>query len=152
MPGRLSWLKHEVLIDSVWDGLSLDAPLRHLKAGIGAGCSTLGDALWITLGAVSLKLLPAATEQVQAMRATVAFDSGVWIITHDLPAQEISFLNTATGETEMYPLVPEGGERSAGSYSVELMGIPVVETARGSVTLDGVMALCYLQQIHASHM
>ncbi|MFF0018831.1 hypothetical protein [Streptomyces sp. NPDC005374] len=151
MPGRLSWLKHEVLIGGEWDGLELDAPLRHLKAGIGAGSSTLADALWITLGAVSLKLLPAATEQVQAMRATVAFDCGVWIITHELPTQEISFLNTATGEVTTFPLVSETGERTAGSYSVELMGIPAVETARGSVTLDSMMALCYLQQVHASH-
>ncbi|MGY5059993.1 hypothetical protein ACWDFR_39015 [Streptomyces sp. 900105755] len=148
---QCSWLKQEFLIDGEWDGVSLDARFRHFKAGIGAGCSTLGDAFWITLGAVSLQLLPAATEQVQAMRATVAFESGLWIITHDLLEQEVSFLNTTTGLVETFPLVPEGGERSAGSYSVELMGIPVVETARGNVTLDSVMALCYLQQVHASH-
>ncbi|MEU9348027.1 hypothetical protein AB0D74_43210 [Streptomyces sp. NPDC048278] len=146
-----SWLKQEFLIDDEWDGVGLDAWLRHFKAGIGAGCSSLGDAFWITLGAVSLQLLPAVTEQIQAMRATVAFESGIWIITHDLLDQEVSFLNTTTGLVETFALVPEGGERSAGSYSVELMGIPAVETARGSVTLDSVMALCYLQQVHASH-
>ncbi|WP_329240811.1 hypothetical protein OG223_53120 [Streptomyces sp. NBC_01478] len=151
MPGKLTCLKQEFLIDGEWDGIALDALLRHLKAGIGAGCSSLADAFWITLGAVSLKLLPAVTEQAQAMRATVAFDSGIWVITHDLLTQEISFLNTATGQVEDLPVVAEGGERSAGSYSVELMGIPVVETARGSVTIDSVMTLLYLQQAYAGH-
>ncbi|MFF5372841.1 hypothetical protein [Streptomyces sp. NPDC013187] len=151
MPCKLSWLKQELLIDGEWDGIDLEGPLRHVKAGIGAGSSSLGDAFWITLGAVSLKLLPAVTEQAQAMRATVAFDSGIWTITHDLLTQEITFLNTTTGQVETLPLVAEGGERSAGSYSVELMGIPVVETARGSVTVDSVMTLLYLRQVHAGH-
>ncbi|MCU8592153.1 hypothetical protein [Streptomyces sp. A13(2022)] len=151
MPGTFKRLKQEALIDGEWDGLPLDGTLRQLKAGIGACCSSLADAFWITLGAVSVKLLRDAAEQVQALRATVEFDSGVRIITHDLLEREVSFLDTATGEVETLPVVPEGGERSAGSYSVTLMGIPVVETARGSVTLDAVMTLLYLQQAHVGH-
>lgn len=152
MPGTFKWLKQEFLIEGAWDGIDLDGPVRHLKAGIGAGCSSLADAFWITLGAVSLKLLPAVTEQVQASRATVEFDNGIWIITHDLITREVVFLNTTSGEVQEFAVFPEGGERSAGSYTVELMGIPVVETARGSVTLDSVMSLLYLQQIHASRI
>lgn len=41
---QCSWLKQGFLIDGEWDGVGLDARLRHFKAGIGAGCSTLGDA------------------------------------------------------------------------------------------------------------
>ncbi|NGO86899.1 hypothetical protein [Streptomyces sp. 196(2019)] len=150
MPGTFKWLKQEFLIEGAWDGIDLDGPVRHLKAGIGAGRSSLADACWVTLGAVSLKLLPAVTERVQASRVTVEFDNGIWIITHDLTTRGVVFLNIASGEVQEFAVFPEGGERSAGSYTVELMGIPVVETARGSVTLDSVMSLLYLQQIHAS--
>jgi hypothetical protein len=52
MPCKLSWLKQELLIDGEWDGILLDGPLRHTKAGIGAGSSSLGNAFWITLGTV----------------------------------------------------------------------------------------------------
>lgn len=124
MPGKLTCLKQEFLIDGEWDGIALDALLRHLKAGIGAGCSSLADAFWITLGAVSLKLLPAVTEQAQAMRATVAFDSGIWVITHDLLTQEISFLNTATGQVEDLPVVAEGASAARAPTAWSSWGSP----------------------------
>ncbi|WP_405773684.1 hypothetical protein [Streptomyces sp. NBC_00859] len=152
MPGKFSWIKEEFLIDGAWEGIHLEGMLRQIQAGIGAGSSCLADAFWATLGARSVKLLPIVTGQAQAMRATVEFDTGIWTITHDLQSREVTFLAPATGEVDTFPVVPEAGERSAGSYTLELMGIPEVETARGSVTIDSVMTLLYLQQVYAGQM
>ncbi|MFJ9776177.1 hypothetical protein ACIRVF_33930 [Kitasatospora sp. NPDC101157] len=149
MPGKFRMVRQEFLIDGVWDGRSHDAVLRQFRAGIGAGCSTAAESAFAALGATGPVLTGVIVDQVKAIRDTVEVDSGTWTVTLDLAGKEVEFLNTATGEVRILPVKPEGGEQSAGSFTLELMGIPSVETPRGRVTIDSVMALLYLQQAYA---
>ncbi|MET9183002.1 hypothetical protein ABZX88_33065 [Kitasatospora aureofaciens] len=149
MPGMFRMVRQEFLIDGVWDGRSHDAVLRQFRASIGAGCSTAAESAFAALGATGPVLTGVIVDQVQAIRDTVEVDSGTWTVTLDLAGKEVEFLNTATGEVRVLPVKPEGGEQSAGSFMLELMGIPSVETSRGRVTIDSVMALLYLQQAYA---
>ncbi|MBD0692487.1 hypothetical protein [Streptomyces sp. CBMA123] len=149
MPGRFRITRQEFQIDGAWDGRSHDAFLRQFKAGIGAGCSTAAEAAFAALGASSPVLTGVIVDQVEAIRDTVEVDSGTWTVTLDLARQEVTFLNTGTGEIEVLPVKSNGGQRSAGSFALELMGIPAVETSRGCVTIDSVMALLYLRQAYA---
>ncbi|MFD3522206.1 hypothetical protein [Streptomyces sp. NPDC058653] len=149
MSARFRWLKQEFLVGKVWKGPELGAPFRQFQAGIGAGCSTLAQAAWATMGALSPQLMEFLLGQVEAMRATVEVESGIWTITLELHDQNVTFANTTTGELQTLSVHPEAGEQSAGSFTLGLMGIDAVETARGSVTLNSVMALLYLQQAHA---
>jgi hypothetical protein len=58
----------------------------------------------------------------------------------------VTFLNEVTGEVETLAVRPEAGERSAGSFSLALMKTFALDTPRGNVTIDSVMALLYLPQ------
>lgn len=150
MAGKFAFLKEEFLIEGEWGGVDLDASLRHLRAGIGSGGSTISEAAFAALGATSVVLTPVIVEQCDAIRVKFATDEGIWTATLDLAAQHVTFLNKTTGEVEgPLPVRPEAGERAAGSFSLELMGIPAMETPRGKVTIDSVLALVYLQQHHA---
>ncbi|TQF07938.1 hypothetical protein E6W39_00955 [Kitasatospora acidiphila] len=143
------WSSKEFQIDGVWDGRSHDAVLRQFRAGIGAGRSTAAESAFAALGALAPVLTEVIIDQVQAIRDTVETNSEAWTVTLDLAAKEVTFLNAASGEIRELPVKPEGGEQSAGAFTLELMGIPAVETAQGRVTIDSVMALLYLQQAHA---
>ncbi|MFJ5228148.1 hypothetical protein [Streptomyces sp. NPDC088400] len=150
MAGKLVLLKEEFLIEGEWGGVSLDASLRHLRAGIGAGGSTISEAAFAALGATGVILTPVIVEQRDAIRVEFATDEGIWTATLDLAAQHVTFLNKTTGEVEEpLPVRPEADERAAGSFSLERMGIPAMETPRGNVTIDTVLVLVYLQQHHA---
>ncbi|MCX4852062.1 hypothetical protein [Streptomyces sp. NBC_00893] len=150
MAGKFAFLKEEFLIDGAWGGLDLDAPVRHLRAGIGSGGSTISETAFAALGATSVVLTPVIVEQCDAIRVEFATDEGVWTATLDLATQQVIFLNKTTGEVEQpLPVRPEAGERAAGSFSLERMGIPAMETPRGNVTIDTVLVLVYLQQHHA---
>ncbi|MFJ5129863.1 hypothetical protein ACIP80_32855 [Streptomyces sp. NPDC088555] len=150
MAGKFFFLKEEFLIDGVWGGPDLDASMRQLQAGIGSGGSTLSEAAFAALGATSVVLTPVIVEQCDAIRVEFATDEGIWTATLDLATQHVTFANKTTGEVEQ-PLAvrPEAGERAAGSFSLERMGIPAMETPRGNVTIDTVLVLVYLQQHHA---
>ncbi|MFF2167474.1 hypothetical protein ACFVWP_43450 [Streptomyces sp. NPDC058175] len=139
-------MKEEFLIEGEWGGIDLDAAMRHLRAGIGSGSSTVSEAAFAALGATSVVLAPVITEQCDAIRVEFATDEGIWTATLDLAAQYVTFLNKTTDEVEdPLPVRPETGERAAGSFSLECMGIPAMETPRGNVTIDTVLALVYLQ-------
>lgn len=146
---RFKVLQQHYLIDGAWDGPEYTAKLAHFKAGVGAWQTTTADSVFVALGATSIVLVPAVEEQVDAICVTIEVDRGIWTATLDLADRTVTFVDTATGLVEAFAVVPEDGERSAGSYSLELMGIPAVETVRGKVTIDSVAALLYLQQIHA---
>ncbi|MDQ8705132.1 hypothetical protein RCO28_21925 [Streptomyces sp. LHD-70] len=149
MPGTFVFLKEEFQIDGVWGGIDLDASLRQLRAGIGSGGSTASEAAFAALGATTVELSPVIVEQCEAVRTVVRTDTGVWTATLDLTSREVIFLNEDTGEFETRAVRPEAGEEPAGSFSLELMGIPPVETPRGNVTIESVLVLLYLQQHQA---
>ncbi|MFF1691699.1 hypothetical protein [Streptomyces sp. NPDC058254] len=150
MAGKFVFLKEEFLIEGEWGGIDLDAAMRHLRVGIGSGGSTISEAAFAALGATSVVLTPVIVEQCDAIRVEFATDEGIWTATLDLATQCVTFLNKSTGEVEEPLLVrPEAGERAAGAFSLERMGIPTMETPRGNVTIDTVLALLYLQQHHA---
>ncbi|MFE1452721.1 coiled-coil domain-containing protein [Streptomyces olivaceoviridis] len=149
MAGKFAFLKEQFLIDGEWGGIDLDASMRHLQAGIGSGGSTISEAAFAALGATSVVLTPVIVEQCEAIQVEFETDEGVWTATLDLAAQQVTFLNKSTGEVEELPVRPEAGERAAGSFSLERMGIPAMETPRGNVTIDTVLVLVYLQQHHA---
>ncbi|MFB7482959.1 hypothetical protein ACFUEM_32885 [Streptomyces anulatus] len=150
MAGKFTFLKEEFLIEGEWGGIDLGASMRHLRAGIGAGGSTVSEAAFAALGATSVVLTPVIVEQCEAIRVEFATDDGIWSATLDLAAQHVTYLNMSTGETGEPLLVrPEAGELAAGSFALERMGIPAMETPRGNVTLDTVLVLVYLQQHHA---
>ncbi|MEV7160238.1 hypothetical protein AB0N77_37470 [Streptomyces misionensis] len=150
MAGKFAFLREEFLIEGEWGGLDLEGPVRHLRAGIGSGGSTVSEAAFAALGATSVGLSPVITEQCEAIRVEFETDEGIWTATLDLAAQHVTFLNKTTGEVEEpLPVRPEAGERAAGSFSLERMGITAMETPRGNVTLDTVLVLIYEQQHHA---
>ncbi|MGI5451512.1 hypothetical protein ACQEVM_38270 [Streptomyces sp. CA-243310] len=149
MSDTFVFLREEFLIDGAWDGLDLDAPLRQLRAEVGAGGSTVSEAAFVALGATTPVLSSVISEQCEAIRVRVRAKTEVWEATLDLARQEVTFVCETTGECTTLPVRPERGDRSAGSFTLELMGIPAVETPSGSVTIDCVMALHYLQQVHA---
>ncbi|WP_432171193.1 hypothetical protein [Streptomyces sp. 1222.5] len=149
MAGKFAFLKEQFLIDGEWGGIGLEASVRHLQAGIGSGGSTISEAAFAALGATSVVLTPVIVEQCDAIRVEFETDEGVWTSTLDLAAQQVTFLNKSTGEVEELPVRPEAGERAAGSFTLERMGIPAMETPRGNVTIDTVLVLVYLQQHHA---
>ncbi|MEV7152745.1 hypothetical protein AB0O05_40335 [Streptomyces sp. NPDC093084] len=150
MAGKLVFLREEFLIKQKWDGFELGAEIRQLKAGIGSGGSTVSEAAFAALGATTVVLTPVIVEQCDAIRVEFATDDGLWSATLDLASQHVTFLNKTTGEVEEpLPVRPEAGERAAGAFALERMGIPAMETPRGNVTIDTVLALVYLQQHHA---
>ncbi|MFE7757202.1 hypothetical protein [Streptomyces sp. NPDC057429] len=150
MAGKFTFLKEEFLIEREWGGIDLGASMRHLRAGIGAGGSTVSEAAFAALGATSVVLTPVIVEQCEAIRVEFATDDGIWSAPLDLAAQHVTYLNKSTGEAEEPLHVrPEAGELAAGSFALERMGIPAMETPRGNVTLDTVLVLVYLQQHHA---
>ncbi|MET7919199.1 hypothetical protein ABZU45_25545 [Streptomyces avermitilis] len=149
MAGKFAFLKEEFLIDGKWDGIDLDASMRHLQAGIGSGGSTISEAAFAALGATSVILTPVIAEQCDAIRVEFETEEGLWTATLELAAQQVAFLNKSTGEVEELPVRPEAGERAAGCFSLARMGIPAMETPRGNVTIDTVLVLVYLQQHHA---
>ncbi|MFJ2217794.1 hypothetical protein ACIQVO_36760 [Streptomyces sp. NPDC101062] len=150
MPGKFVFLKEEFLIEGQWGGIGLDAWLRHLQAGIGSGGSTISEAAFAALGATSVILTPVILEQCDAIRVEFATDEGIWTATLDLATQQVTFVNKTTGEVEEpLPVRPEADERAAGSFTLERMGIPAMETPRGNVTIDTALVLVYLQQHHA---
>lgn len=149
MPGTFVFLKEEFQIDGVWGGIDLDASLRQLRAGIGSGGSTISEAAFAALGATTVELSPVIVEQCESIRNVVRTDSGVWMATLDIASREVTFLNESTGQLEIRAVRPEAGEQSAGSFSLELMDIPALETSRGNVTIDSVLVLLYLQQHQA---
>ncbi|MFD8233029.1 hypothetical protein ACWC24_36710 [Streptomyces sp. NPDC001443] len=105
-------MREEFLIEGEWDGLDLKGPVRHLRAGIGSGGSTISEAAFAALGATSVGLSPVITEQCEAIRIEFETDEGIWTATLDLAAQHVTFLNKTTGEVEE-PL-PACGIRAAG--------------------------------------
>lgn len=149
MPGTFKLQKEEFQIDGVWGGIDLAASLRQMRAGIGSGGSTVSEAAFAALGATTVELSPVILEQCEAVRTVLKTDTGVWTATLDIASREVTFLNEETGQIETLAVRPEAGERPAGSFSLELMGIPALETPRGNVTIDSVMALLYLQQHQA---
>ncbi|MFD6362795.1 RING finger protein [Streptomyces roseolus] len=149
MPGTFVFLKEEFQIDGVWGGIDLDASLRQLRAGIGSGGSTVSEAAFAALGATTVELSPVIVEQCEAVRTVARTATGVWTATLDIASREVTFLNEDTGQFETLAVRPEAGEQPAGSFSLELMGIPALETPRGNVTIDSVLVLLYLQQHQA---
>lgn len=50
MAGKFAFLKEEFLIEGEWGGIDLNASMRHLRAGIGSGGSTISEAAFAALG------------------------------------------------------------------------------------------------------
>lgn len=149
MPSELKLLKLDFKVDQVWDGRPLNALLPHFRAPNGSGGTTALQFALLAMGSPSAKLVGEAQASVQAVRLTVQVASGRWTLTRDCTQQQVTFVCEATGETTELPVDSRGGLQSAGAFFVDLLGLPLVETEKGTVTVDAVLRLLTLTQERA---
>lgn len=150
MLSELKILRLDFKAEGEWDGRALNAPLLHFNAPHGSGGSTALLSACLAAGSPTAKLVGEAARQLQAVRLTVQVASGRWLLTRDLTRdlarQEVEFVCEATGEVKPLPVKSQGGLQSAGAFFVDLLGLPVVETERGTVTADALLRLLTLPQ------
>ncbi|MFD7431218.1 hypothetical protein ACFV6Z_29830 [Streptomyces sp. NPDC059818] len=150
MPGELKILKHDFKVGGVWEGQRTAATLMHFHGPAGAGGTTGFESAHMAMGSTSAKLVGEADDDVEAVRLAIEVATGRWHLTHDRFTGDTEFVNEATGEATTHPVKPDSGQQSAGAFTLGLMGLPVVETDRGAVTLDAVLQCLCLSQRCAS--
>ncbi|MFD5123630.1 hypothetical protein [Streptomyces sp. NPDC058385] len=150
MSGELKILKHEFKVGGVWEGRGTTATLMQFKGPTGVGGTTGCKTALAAMGSTAAKLVGEADEDVEAVRLTIEVATGRWHLTHDRFTGDTEFVNEATGEAVTHPAKPDSGQQSSGAFFLSLVGLPVVETDRGAVTLDAVLRCLCLSQQRAS--
>lgn len=146
MLSELKFLRLDFKIDEAWDGRALNAPLPHFEAPHDSGGTTALLCACLAASSPTAKLVGEAADELQAVRLTAQVASGRWLLTRDFTRQEVEFVCEATGEITPLPVKSQGGLQSAGAFFVDLLGLPVVETERGTVTVDALLRLLTLSQ------